>query len=44
MSEREEPFAEEDAEERAPANPDAANPQHHRRIRDAAKRAEVESA
>ncbi len=45
MSEdREEPFAEEDAEESAPTAPNAADPQHHRRIRDTAKREAAESA
>lgn len=40
---REAPFADEDAEESAPQIPDAADPAHHRRIRDAAKREAAEA-
>ena len=43
MSERDEPFADEDAEENAPDTPNAADPKHGRRIRDAARRERAEA-
>lgn len=43
MTSDERPFAEEDAEEEAPAFPDAADSTHHRRIRDAGKREQAEA-